>query len=108
MQCLPDFVEAAGFEFEPAGGSGDDVGEMRVGGAGEGLVFEVGMLLEDFLLVTVFGKLHGIVGQVEGDEAELRDDAVLHLVDVGGDEDAVEFLHLGGDGFDGHVEAGGE
>ena len=108
MQCFPDFGEAAGFEFEVAGGGGDHVGLVRVGGAGEGFVFEVGMLLQDFLFVAVLREFHRVVGQVEGDEAELRDDAVFHLVDVGGDEDAVELLHLGGDGFDGHVEAGGE
>ena len=108
MQRLADLLEAAGLEFEPAGGGGDHVGLVRVGGAGEGLVLEVGMLLQDFLLVAAFGKLHRIVGKVEGDEAELRDDTVFHLVDVGGDEDAVELHHLGSDGFDGHVEAGGE
>ena len=108
MEGLADFVEAAGFHLEPAGGGGDHVGQVGVGGAGEGFVFEVGMLLQDFVLVAVFRQLHRVVGQVERDEAELRDDAVFRLVDVGGDEDAVELFHLGGDAFDGHVETGGE
>lgn len=108
MECFPDFVEAAGFHLEPAGGGGNHIGQVGVGGAGEGFVFEVGMLLQDFVLVAVFRQLHCVVGQVERDEAELRDDAVFHLVDVGGDEDAVEFFHLGGDAFDRHVEARGE
>ena len=108
MECLADFVEAAGFHLEPAGGGGDHVGLVGVGGASECFVFEVGMLLQDFVLVAVFRQLHRVVGEVERDEAELRDDAAFRLVDVGGDEDAVELVHLGGDAFDRHVEAGGE
>ena len=108
MKRFPDFVEAAGFHLEPAGGGGNHIGQVGVGGAGEGFVFEVGMLLQDFVLVAVFRQFHRVVRQVERDEAELRDDAVFRLVDVGGDEDAVEFFHLGGDAFDRHIKAGGE
>ena len=71
MKCLADFVEAAGFHLEPAGGGGDHVGLVGVGGAGEGFVFEVGMLLQDFVLVAPFRQLHCVVGEVRRDEAEL-------------------------------------
>lgn len=108
MKCLADFVEAAGFHLEPAGGGGNHVRLVGIGGAGEGFVFEVGMLLQDFVLVAPFRQLHCIVGEVERDEAELRDDAVFHLVDVGGDEDAVELLNLCCDHFNVDIQSGGE
>lgn len=108
MKCLADFVKAAGFHLEPAGGGGNHVRLVGIGGAGEGFVFEVGMLLQDFVLVAPFRQLHCIVGEVKRDEAELRDDAVFHLVDVGGDEDAVELLNLCCDHFNVDIQSGGE
>ena len=79
MKSLADFVEAAGSHLEPAGGGGNHIGQVGVGGAGEGFVFEVGMLLQDFVLVAVFRQFHRIVGEDNSLEQILRVGATPHL-----------------------------
>ena len=67
MKCLADFVEAAGFHLEPAGGGGNHVRLVGIGGAGEGFVFEVGMLLQDFVLVAYDSFLGAYIDDLADD-----------------------------------------
>ena len=93
VECHGNLFKTACLQLEVARRHAHPVGNVCVGAAGECFVLEIFMYFENLVLVSVLGEFHGIIFKVEGNEAELRDEAVFHLVNVRRHEETADGMH---------------